>query len=531
MYPSVLDLEGEGSPGLPALRLTPLETSTVDPPVPEQLPLSTVEATIQVTARSEVRIPEGRALHAEALDPSIVEAYLVSPGIVGIRGVRPGDTTVLIITASDVLTWPVHVNPVPTPTNGPGPALAGWYQFLYLPPPLPVPGGPETVAALCRDAGLGTPSTFLAACSPSANSGIFDLTFQQGPVNADVASTGQFRLDAKPKGGYQFSASSLFQTPLVDFGVTPTYGGGIRTPWGLEALGTPLGAQVFQHIPAWHQDVFAGYTPLGPLAGVQIAAGPFSAHASALLEAGQVETAESVSVRAGDVSVSFYASPTSNGVIGRVTRRPLDFLVGDGSSGPQVGLGYALNGGQALQVLWSSASGFQISFTAPIGQTATSATVTPGQTQLNATLLAPGIEPAVVATGPATLQLTPTLPGTQSSVVRWTLPVPAPPPPATPLGPSSSAGMLIIRTCLDTRGDATCGDADPQIIPTVLIDGTPVPIPGGGIPVSPGQHVVAVPPEVIPPLLVPVRGLTCDVTIAASGVGICDLPFRHAGNP
>ncbi|HYM90778.1 MAG TPA: hypothetical protein VEW91_03985 [bacterium] len=470
------------------------------------------------------------AVHVEAVDPSIVDVREVEPGIIGIRGVRPGDTAIVVLTAADVLVWPVHVTPAPilpsTPVAGPGGVLDALYQ------PLPNPAIAGLIEPVCDDLGPGAAfrPPWTCAQGPGAN---WAALFERGDVQGAFAA-GSYNLDVHPRGGIQVVVASYLPTPLDPFGSPPTWGIDTRAPWGTEVIDSPVGVEVLQHFRIANGDVFGGMTYLGPLAGIQLSFRPVELQVSTLASGGQVLAAGALGLRAGDVSVSYIASPIGNGIIVRLTQSPLDLAVSVGSSETDVGVAYTFSGGQSVQGFWSSVNGFQVVYVAPLGEAVTRTTVVAGQPEFSATLEPTGgPQITTVPVGPGSLTLTPVLlwGRTSSAHLRMPLAGPAAPEPLAPLAPAAPAGTLIVRACVNSRRDDTCTQSDPALLITVLVDGTPVTMSGTGVSVPAGSHRVAVPLEAVPPLLVPLKGLTCDLTIPAFGVGVCELPFRREGAP
>ncbi len=471
-------------------------------------------------------VPAGGAVqHVEALDPSIADARLASLGVVSIRGIRPGDTSVLLVIADGIIAWPVHVTPAPTRTVDSRSDEAGWAEVMYQPhPPF---AGAETLSMLCENPLPGMPSSLRVACDAPTASGTWAVSFQHGDTDGAV-TPGGWHLHLQPQGGVHVSAASYFPTPLQDFGVAPTWGVDARTRGGFELIDTPQGVDLFQHVALWGTDASAGTTPLGPMVGVQLSEGAFAARGLALLTAGQVVTAGALTLRAGDTSFTYAAGPTGNALAGRLTRYPLDFTVSLTGVGPQVGLAYDMRNGQAVQASWSSANGFQLTLTAPLGEVGARTAVTPGAAQAVARYETSSTTPqATVPVGPGSLALTESLPAGRAPFVQVTWPLPRPLPAAAPAPPASvPSATLIVRACVSTRGDGVCTPSDPPVLVTVLVDGKRVATEGVGIPVPPGQHVVTIPEDAVPPLLVPVHGLTCDLTIPDFSVGICEVLFQ-----
>ncbi len=485
---------------------------------------------IEVAAQAEVRLATSGAVHVEAVDPSIVDVREVEPGIIGIRGVRPGDTAIVVLTAGDVLVWSVHVTPAPilpsTPISGPGGVLDAFYQ------PLPNPAIAGPIAPACNDLGPGAAYRLPWTCAPFPGANWAAL-FERGDVQGAFAP-GAWNLNVHPTGGIQVAAASYLPTPIEAFGSPPAWGIDTRAPWGTEVIYTPSGVDVLQHLRIPNGDVFGGMTYLGPLAGIQLSYRPVDLQVSTLASGGQVLAAGALGVRSGDVSVSYIWSPVGNGIIARLTQSPLDLAVAVGSSETDVGVAYTFSGGQSVQALWSSVGGFQVAYVAPLGEAVTRTTVVAGQPQVMA-ILEPtgGPQITTVPMGPGSLTLTPVLLWGRSSTAHLRMPLasPAAPEPPAPLAPAAPAGTLIVRACVNNRRDDTCAQSDPALLITVLVDGTPVTMSGTGVSVPAGSHRVAVPLEAVPPLLVPLKGLTCDLTIPAFGVGVCELPFRREGAP
>lgn len=243
--------------------------------------------------------------------------------------------------------------------------------------------------------------------------------------------------------------------------------------------------------------------------------------------------AGTLSVRSGNVTVSYIASPIGNGIIAHFTQNPLDLAVAFASTETDVGVAYNFSGGQSVQALWSSVGGFQVAFVAPLGGVATRTTIVAGQPQVSAILDTSEPEVTTVPMGPGSLTLTPVLLWSHSYGAHMRFPLAGPPMPPlpAPLEPAPPAGTLIVRACVSSRGGDTCTPSDPSLLLTVLVDGTPVSMSGAGLSVPAGSHRVEVPLEAVPPLLVPLRGLTCDLVIPAFTVGVCELPFRREGAP
>ena len=77
----------------------------------------------------------------------------------------------------------------------------------------------------------------------------------------------------------------------------------------------------------------------------------------------------------------------------------------------------------------------------------------------------------------------------------------------------------------------TCLPEDAPLALPILVDGASMALKAGEIPVSPGRHLVVVPPASVPQGLTPLRGLSCNLTVPVSTAGTCELPFRREIGP
>jgi len=308
--------------------------------------------------------------------------------------------------------------------------------------------------------------------------------------------------------------ASALQTPLQDFDIDPSWGIQVTTPGGLQIIDTSLGVQILQYIDLSFGQLFAGITPQGPMSGLQFQGDTVSGNISALMSSGQIQAVGDVTVQAGDFN--FTAALTISDL--------------------QLGVAYTIRNGSTVQLSWSNRGGVSIAYMIPSGPTVQLSLSNDNSFQIALTMpLGLGIQPtAVTPLGGPTLSFTPPSPFTTSASsmhFRWPLPALAPPsiPAASVLPPASAT--VVIRFCVDSNGDGACRQAESHPPLQVLVDGQPTTTTGGRISVSPGHHTITVPLELIPSRLVPLRDLTCDLTIPASTVGFCDLPVRSSGTP
>lgn len=170
--------------------------------------------------------------------------------------------------------------------------------------------------------------------------GLSALSLQFGPLTL-ATSNNEWRLSAAT-GGYQIAFASPLWTPLQDFGVESSSGIHARTPWGLEMFHTSAGVQVLQRIATSFGNVFAGYTPQGPVIGSQFGMNGVSWSLTALVSDGQVKTAAGVALQAGNLGIAYAVNPTGN----------------------YVTLSYLPRGGPLLYAAWSRADGLRLALVA-----------------------------------------------------------------------------------------------------------------------------------------------------------------------
>lgn len=374
----------------------------------------------------------------------------------------------------------------PGETPGASTASSGWVEMASQPGP--PPGGPQ-LAPVCGEYHAALPTTVLPTCLPSTTwaSGTWGLAFQYGALEGGFAGNNNWHLSVNTPSGMRISTAVALQTPLQDFGALPLWGIGVRTQGGLEVIETSLGVQVVQHVDIPGGEFFAGNTPEGRVGGVQFTVGSLTGNVTALLADGQVQTVGTLSLNGGDVGLTISQDPMSL----------------------QFGISYAMPNGPTFQAFWSSMVGFQIGLMMRLDES-------PITASLGSASLAIDVPPAPDGSLP-------------SARFRWSLPEAAGVlAQATPT-PSSSPTLLVVRACVDAQRTGTCGQAEPLLRLRFLMDGEPMIATNVVITIAPGHHIVTVPVEAAPPHLVPLRGLTCDLTVPASSVAVCDLPFGLPG--
>lgn len=379
-----------------------------------------------------------------------------------------------------------------------------------------------------------TPPPFLVACGASTTllTGDWSASFEYGKVEGSLDSS-DWHVRVDIGSGFHVFVGSAVPDLLDEFGINQIRGttGPART--GLQSIGTSASAQVLKNAitpteqffagitsrgPAW--GYFAGMTPDGPAGGVMLTSGQFGAQLTATTPGGQVQLAGALTFQTGDFSLGYTWGTDGSGLIGRFKRDPFDVAIALIGSDVAVGFSYTPDAGPTVQASWSGTNGLEIAAVA-------SYKISLGATGL---VLEPVDRAVTLPLGKGTLVLTPASPpdGPSPPSVNFERPLQAPP--ASPPAPASGA-TLIVRACVATEGKTACGREDSPLGLQVLVDGRSVTPAAQGIPVAPGLHVVTVPSTAVPPRLVPLRGLRCDLAIPAASVGTCELPFRWVGTP
>lgn len=405
-----------------------------------------------------------------------------------------------------------------------------WVEITY--DPLPATVGAPTLALFCDKRLPAIPSSLLVACGATrSGTGNLGFSFQYSPLEGLIDSNG-WHMSLDVGSGLRVAVASSLPDPLEAFGIDKTWGIDLQTRTGLlgtspsldvlKQATTPIGGDFFAGITSEGptSGFFAGFTSQGPAGGVQFTSGQFGGSAVTVLSGGQVQLAGALTYRAGDLTLGYTWRPDGSGLIGRFTRDPLDLTLFLAGSDIQLGLSYTPERGPTVQASWSATKGFEIAVAAEFK-------LSLGGPVFEAS------EPSVeLPLGRGNLVITPSSPwdGPAPPSADVKLPLPAPAQPAAPSTPASGA-TLIVRTCVVTEGKTACQPGDSALPLKASLDGTSVVSTGAEIPVSPGYHIVTVLSEAVPPRLVPVRGLRCDLTISARAVGICDLPFRQSGYP
>ncbi len=309
--------------------------------------------------------------------------------------------------------------------------------------------GNGTLPVVCGTAPPDAAASRFAACSAFVASSLGDwaFSFQSKAWNGAVDSDG-WRLNALLHDVTVAAASDL-STPLdpfmgaatsgvsrqvtSDLGIsttsiwgrsisgtetseTPTWGISVRTPSGLEMIGTSAGVQAYQHVTIASADLFTGITPLGPLVGAEATFGALSISAAALDFDGQFQGAATISLQMGDLRLSYVTGPAGSGIVGLFNAEPFNIGFSVDSSDFGFTLAYALGDGQTLQASGSGLNGFQVAFVASIG---------PGS-------------PVTVPLGAGSLSLTPPQPGSGAPAFRLQWPLPAATPTSRPPLPATT---------------------------------------------------------------------------------------------
>lgn len=426
----------------------------------------------------------------------------------------------------------------PGRTAGSPSTRAGSMEITYDPSPPSVAA--PTLALFCEKRLPGTPPPFLVACDTlnDGTAGSWGVSFQYSTLEGALASD-QWNLSVDIGSGLHVVVASALPDLLDEFGINQIRNSNLQTHQGLQSIGTSASQQVLKDsITPTGQffagitsrgsagGYFAGITSLGPAAGFEITSGQFGGQVTAIAAGGQVQLGGTLLYQAGDLGFGYTWGTDGSGLIARWTRDPFDLAIALVSSDVQIGLSYTPHGGPTLQASWSGAKGFELALVAEFKISLGPASHGP---------VLEGSEPSVeLPLGRGNLVLTSASPSTGPSPpsvdFQWSMPAPAQP--ASPPVPAAFGAKLIVRGCVVTEGKDACGPGDSMLPLKVLVDGTLTISTGEEIPISPGRHQVRVPAEAVPPLLVPVRGLKCDLTIPDLASGICDLPFRQgSGSP
>lgn len=413
----------------------------------------------------------------------------------------------------------------------------GWMELTYESSPGSVAA--PTLSLICDKRLPATPSSLLLACDTSnAATGLWGLSFQYSTLEGSLDSSG-WNVGLDVGSGFHVTVASALPDLLDGFGVDQTRGIDIRTRGDLQMAGTSASRQVLQQATLPIAELFtgitfqgptgggfAGITSRGPAGGIMFTSGQVGGQATALFSAGQVQIAGALIVQAGDLRLGYTWGPDGSGLVGRFKRDPLDLAISLGGSDVQVGLSYTPKGAPTVEASWSGTKGFAIALAAEFK-------ISLGTNDHGAILDASESQPPVtLSTGKGTLILTPPSPadGPSPPSIDLKLPLPAPAQPAARPTPASGAA-LIVRACVNTEETGVCEPGDATFPLQVLLDGTSVMSTGGEITIAPGHHLVTVPMQAVPPLLVPLRGLKCELTIPASAIATCELPFRRFGVP
>lgn len=192
--------------------------------------------------------------------------------------------------------------------------------------------------------------------------GAWGQTLEMGSTRFSVGQN-EWRLSTQTSNGLQFSTGYPLATPLQWFGVEANGGVAMRTPGGLEVVGSTRGIQVFQYFTTSFGQVFGGITPNGPIAGAVYRAGNLTAIVGTLLSEGQPRVAGGIGLRLGDFSLD-YLDTTSDRAVGiRFSRAPLDisFARSSNSAESQLRLAYTpTSGGPTILGFWSSKTGLNV---------------------------------------------------------------------------------------------------------------------------------------------------------------------------
>ena len=407
---------------------------------------------------------------------------------------------------------------------------AGSMEITYDASPPSV--APPALGALCDARLPATPPPILVACGAlnTAMTGNWAVSFQYGTLEGSLNSD-DWHVGVDIGSGFHVVVGGALPDLLDEFGIDQIRGTSGPAREGLRMIGTSASLQVLKEattpIAQFFAGItyqgpaagyFAGMTSQGPAGGVMFTSGQFGGQVTATTADGQVQLAGALSYRAGDFRLGYTWGTDGSGLIGRFKRDPFDFAIQIGSD-IAVGLSYTPEGGPTVQASWSGTNGLEIALAA-------SFKISFGPTGLTLEPFNPSV---TLPLGRGTLVLTPASPsdGPSPPSVDFELSLPAP---ASPPDPTSGA-MLIVRTCVVTEREAACGPEDSSLVLQVFVDGTPARSAAKGIPVSPGHHVVTVPSEAVPQLLVSLSGLRCDLTIPTSAVGTCELLFRQVGTP
>lgn len=382
---------------------------------------------------------------------------------------------------------------------------SGWVDMGYTPQGSPV--WRQMLAVMCESARPSPVSALGVQCGlPSvSNTGIWRMSFQAGGLEG-AFSAKDWHFNVGNDDGISVLVASALQTPLDDFDVDPSSGVQITLPGGLQILGTSSGVDLVQFNVSFGQ-AFAGVTPLGPIGGVQFDGDTVSGNISALASAGGTQIIGDVTVQAGDFTITSQATTSDFSLgVSHTIRNGSTIELGWSSSDGLL-TAYLIRGGPAVRLSWSNDNGFKIAITSYLGL---------------------GSQPIVAPQSGMALGFTPAsaVNMSPSSVdFRWALAQSSAP--KAPSPPAASA-TVVIRFCTDRVGDSVCRAADSHPPLQVLVDGQSVTTTDGRISVAPGRHTFTVPVELIPPHLAALSGLTCDLTVAASTVGFCDLPVHSS---
>ncbi|MGH2374943.1 MAG: hypothetical protein ACRDIC_15950 [bacterium] len=178
-----------------------------------------------------------------------------------------------------------------------------------------------------------------------------------------TASAYEWRLSTQTQSGLQFSTGYPLATPLQWFGVEANGGVAMRTPGGLEVVGSTRGIQLYQYFTTPLGQLFGGITPQGPIAGGVFRTGNVTAIVGTLLSEGQPKVAGAIGLRLGDFSLDYMDTTTDRAIGVRFSRAPLDisFARSSNSTEAQLRLSYTpTSGGPTILGLWSSKTGLNL---------------------------------------------------------------------------------------------------------------------------------------------------------------------------
>ena len=247
--------------------------------------------------------------------------------------------------------WPACQFPTIAP-----PSLENSRSFMPLPPQL---SDPWTFSFASRLANQ-YPEVWEMLVLPTL--GTWGQTLDFGSAKF-TATAYEWRLSTQTRNGLQFSAGYPMATPLQWFGVEANGGVGMRTPGGLEVVGSTRGIQLYQYFTTPWGQLFGGITPQGPIAGGVFRTGNVTAIVGTLLSEGQPKVAGGIGLRMGDFSLD-YLDTTSDRAIGlRFSRAPLDISLARSSNSAetQLRLSYTpTSGGPTILGLWSSKTGLNL---------------------------------------------------------------------------------------------------------------------------------------------------------------------------